>query len=57
MSYLYENIDDLFCNKCNRNINKYTEMLNIESQMYCIYCDNWITPFYDAFGIKELEEE
>jgi DNA-directed RNA polymerase subunit RPC12/RpoP len=42
---------NLFCNKCNKNIDKLTEtIINSHDDVRCIYCDNWLCGCYDAFG-------
>lgn len=50
MTYLYEFNDFLYCNRCKRMINKYAETIVVDEQVMCMFCDNWITTEYDAFG-------
>lgn len=53
--YLYKNINIIYCNKCNKDLNKYIDLLAFDDQLHCMYCENWITTLFDAFGIREEE--
>ena len=41
---------ELFCNRCNKNINKCTETYLQEEEVHCVHCHNWLCGEYDAFG-------
>jgi len=45
--------DELFCNRCNKYVCKYTEIIVIYGEVHCFHCDNWLCGEYDAFGIVE----
>jgi hypothetical protein len=51
---LHINKDKLSCNRCIKDIDKFTETLLIEGEVHCIFCDNWLCGEYDAFGNIEL---
>jgi len=55
VKYLYKFNDKLYCNRCKKMIDKYLETIVVDGQVMCIYCDNWITTEFDAFGIREEE--
>jgi hypothetical protein len=44
------NKQKLFCNRCNRWRDKFTETLVLEDEVHCLICDNWLCGIYDAFG-------
>ena len=47
---LWEESKTLWCNKCRKQIDKHNETLEIENNIHCIHCNNWICGFTDAFG-------
>ena len=40
----------LFCNRCLRYMDKFTETLVLDDEVYCLFCDNWLCGKFDAFG-------
>ena len=40
----------LWCNRCLRYIDKFSETLVLDNEVYCLICDNWLCGSYDAFG-------
>lgn len=52
----------LWCNRCNRNVNKWTETIlysmpiqeNPDNQdVFCIFCENWLCGEEDAFSLND----
>lgn len=52
MSRLPLHIDklELFCNRCNKYVNKFIETTIIDNEVYCLHCDNWLSGEEDCFG-------
>jgi hypothetical protein len=48
---------ELFCNRCNKYIDKFTGTLVINNETHCLYCGNWLCGCYDAFGCEMLLED
>ena len=40
----------LWCNRCNRWVDKYTETLVMDDEVSCLICDNWLAGEWDCFG-------
>jgi hypothetical protein len=47
---------DLFCNRCQCYVNKYTETTVVAVEVLCLNCDNWLCGEYDAFGNPEYQD-
>jgi hypothetical protein len=52
MDRLPQHLDktELFCTKCGRYINKFTETMPHGDHLHCLHCDNWLCPTWEAFG-------
>ncbi len=40
---------ELFCNACNKNVDKFLGTVQVEQEIHC-FCGNWLCGKYDAFG-------
>ncbi len=53
MKGLHEESRTIFCNKCQKPRNKWTEtiiMQDSNNDVFCLFCFNWLCGFFDAFG-------
>ena len=50
MNPLHMDKEVLFCNKCNKDIDRIAGTLVCHNEVYCRYCNNWICGERDAFG-------
>jgi len=46
---IHENKKELFCNRCQRYVDKFTGTIVMEEEVHCL-CGNWLCGFFDAFG-------
>jgi len=54
---LWEESTTLWCNQCQKMVNKFTGTIEIEDNIYCIHCNNWLTTTEEAFGYRNEEGE
>lgn len=40
----------LFCNRCDKDISKFTEIYIENENVHCLICGNWLAGEYDCFG-------
>ena len=53
---IHEDKNELFCNRCEKYLNKHSETLVLNDEVHCIYCENWLCGLYDGFGIDRRVE-
>jgi hypothetical protein len=51
---LHINTVSLFCNRCNRWVDKYRQTLVIDGEVHCLKDLNWLCGEYDAFGNQNM---
>lgn len=45
---------ELFCNRCEKYVNKWTGTIIVDGQVVCLCCGNWLCGEYDAFGVLDM---
>lgn len=50
---IHQDKEEIFCNRCSRYMDKLTETMVLEDEVYCLTCNNWLCGFFDAFGDVE----
>jgi len=43
--------NELFCNRCNKYVDKHCGTILIEEELHCLECYNWLCGQWDAFGV------
>ena len=51
---LHLNAHRLFCNRCNRHVDKFSETLVIDGEVHCLSDWNWLCGEYDAGFIGNM---
>ena len=54
---LWEESKTIWCNCCQKHDNKHTETQEIDNNIYCLKCNNWLCGFFDAWGYRGEEDE
>jgi hypothetical protein len=46
------NDEHLYCNRCQKYIDKFSDTILIDNEIHCLYCENWLCGFNDCFGVQ-----
>ena len=47
---LWEDNAKIYCNVCNKSVDKFVETLVVEDNVFCLHCNNWLCGVIDAWG-------
>ena len=55
---LYEEKIWIYCNRCNKLVHKWLEtfpVYDLNDDVHCIFCFNWLGGFFDIYGHNPKE--